>query len=308
MRIAVFGAGAVGGYFGGRLAAARHDVAFVARGAQLDALRRDGLRIDSPKGSLHLRALTATDRPQDVGTVDAVLFTVKMYDVDDAASRLGPLLGPATVVVTLQNGVDAVEMVSRHVGREHVAAGAAYIVASVDAPGRIRHTAADSLVFGELDGSRSARLAALEEAGRGAGFGASLSDAIERDLWIKFVRLATWSGMTAVARSPIGVIREDPELMAMMMAALDEAIAVGSARGIRFPAALVADTVELVHGFPFDSKSSMLQDLERERRLELPWLSGAVVRMGRLHGTPTPVHRFISAVLGPFCAGKKGAP
>jgi len=302
MRIAVFGTGAVGGYFGGRLAASGEDVSFIARGAHLATLRRHGLRITSPKGDLHLR-VSATDSPAAVGPVDVVLLTVKLYDVDAAAATLAPLIGPDSVVITLQNGVEAVEMVSRHVGRAHVAGGVAYVVAVADEPGHIRHTTADRLVFGEPDGQLSPRLAAFQEAGRRAGFVADLSPHIDSDLWVKFVRLGTWSGMTAVTRSPMGVIREHPELLAMMEGALDEAIAVGHARGITFPDGLVEGTQQMVLNFPYESKSSMLEDLERGRRLELPWLSGAIARMGHDAGVPTPTHAFINAVLLPFQNG-----
>lgn len=303
MRIVVFGAGAVGGYFGGRLAAAGEDVVFLARGRQLEALRRDGLAIASTKGDLHLPKVVATDRPQDIGPADVVLFAVKLYDVPSAAAALTPMIGPATVVITVQNGVEVVDTVSRQIGREHVAGGAAYIIAVVEAPGRIRHTAADSLVFGELDGSRSARLSVFEAAGRRALFRATLSETIELDLWTKFVRLATWSGMTTVTRSTIGTIRDDPALMALMSAALDEAIAVGRARGVPLPSSLPEETLTMVRGFPPTAKSSMLEDLEHGRRLELAWLSGAVARMGRELGVPTPIHGFITTVLGPFAGG-----
>lgn len=306
MKIAVFGSGAVGGYFGGRLAAAGEDVQFIARGRHLAALRRDGLTIASPTGDLRLTAVKATDRPADIGAVDIVLFAVKLYDAEAAAAALAPLIGPDTAVITVQNGVDAVETVSRHVGREHVVAGAAYIIAGVEAPGRIRHTAKANLLFGESNGSRSPRLSAFEAASQRAGFGATLSTNIDRDLWTKFVRLATWSGMTAVTRSPMGVIRSRPSLMAMMAAALDEAIAVGQARGVSLPNSLPEETLALVNSFPDGAKSSMLEDLEHGRRLELPWLSGAVARMGREVGVPTPVHQFITTVLEPFVAGGGG--
>ncbi len=303
MKIAIFGSGGVGGYFGGRLAAAGEDVTFLARGAHLAALQQDGLHIESPAGSLHLPTVQATDRPQAVGPVDVVLFTVKLYDADAAAATLAPMIGPDTVVITLQNGVDAVDMVARHVGRDHVAGGAAYVVVVVDKPGHLRHTAAQKLVFGEPDGTRSRRLVAFEDACIRAGFLAKASTEIETDLWIKFVRLSTWSGMTAVTRSPMGVIRADQDLFAMMMAAIDEIIAVGRARGIRFPDTLIDDTLKLIHNFPAASKSSMLEDLERGRPLELPWLSGAVVRLGREVGVPTPTHQFIATVLNPFMKG-----
>jgi 2-dehydropantoate 2-reductase len=303
VKIAVFGAGAVGAYFGGRLAAAGEDVHFIARGRTLDALRRGGLSIVSPRGDLELSPVSVADRPEAIGPVDVVLFAVKLYDAEAAAAALAPLIGPSTVVVTLQNGVEVVDLVARHVGRSHVAGGVAYIVANVEEPGRIRHTTAHRLIFGERDGSLSARLQALESAGQRAGFEAALSTTIEVDLWVKFARLATWAGLTTVTRSAIGTIREDPALMELMSAALDEAIAVGRARGIAFPAALPAETRQLVDGFPRESRSSMLDDLTHGRPLELPWLSGAVVRLGRERGVPTPIHGFITTVLGPFVRG-----
>jgi 2-dehydropantoate 2-reductase len=305
VKIAIFGSGGVGGYFGGRLAAAGEDVTFLARGAHLAALQQDGLHIDSPNGALHLPKVQATDSPEAIGPVDVVLFTVKLYDVDAAAVSLKPLIGPNTVVITLQNGVDAVDMVAKHVGADHVAGGAAYIVIVIDQPGHLRHTGGQKLVFGERDGSRSARLVAFEEAGIHAGFQAKASTTVETDLWIKFVRLAAWSGMTTVTRSPMGVIRDNPELFAMMMAATDETIAVGRARGIVFPPTLVEETLAMIPNFPASSKSSMLEDLERGRRLELPWLSGAVVRLGREVGVPTPTHEFIAAVLTPLVNGPR---
>lgn len=236
--------------------------------------------------------------------MDVVLFCVKLYDAEHAAGRLAPLIGPDTVVVTLQNGLDVVDLVARRVGAHHVAGGAAYVMASLEAPGRIHHLGADTLVFGERDGTRSPRLVALEAAGGRAGFKATLSTTIDVDLWTKFVRLATWSGLTAVSRSTVGAIRDDAELSAMMRAALDEAIAVGRARGVALSADLPAETETLVRRFPQEAKSSMLDDLEHGRRLELPWLSGAIVRMGREAGVPTPVHGFIAAALGPFVAGR----
>ncbi len=305
MKIAIFGSGGVGAYFGGRLAAAGQDVTFVARGPQLTALRRQGLEISSPNGHLRLPSLRATDHIDSIGPVDVVLLTVKLYDVEVSAARLGPLIGRDTVVVTLQNGVEAVDMVARHVGPDHVAGGVAYIVVVVDRPGHLNHTAAQQLVFGERDGSRSPRLVAFEEACRHAGFQATASANIETDLWVKFVRLSTWSGMTSVMRSPMGVIRAQADALEMMLTAIDETIAVGRARGIVFPATVVDDTKKLIFNFPAESKSSMLEDLERGRRLELPWLSGAVVRLGREVGVPTPTHQFITTVMTPFVHGAR---
>ena len=305
MKIAVFGSGGVGGYFGAKLAAAGEEVTFLARGAHLKAMQDGGLHVESPQGSFHLPRVQATDRPQAIGPVDVVLFTVKMYDVDASAATLKPLIGPETAVITLQNGVEAMDMVAAHVGADHVAGGAAYIVVVVDRPGHLRHTVAQNLVFGERDGRRSDRLIAFEEAGKRAGFGAKASPQVEADLWIKFVRLSTWSGMTSVTRSPMGVVRDDPALFGMMMTAIDEAIAVGTARGITFPADIIESTLGMIRNFPVTSKSSMLEDLERGRRLELPWLSGAVVRLGKEVGVPAPTHQFITAVLTPFANGQK---
>src|SRR5262245_49082440 len=261
MKIAIFGSGGVGGYFGGRLAAAGEDVTFIARGSHLAALRQEGLHIVSPIGNLDLPAVQATDRPQDIGPVDVVLFTVKLYDVDDAAASLKPMIGPNTVVITLQNGVDAMDMVAKHVGAHHVAGGAAYIVVVIDKPGYLRHTTAHQLVFGERDGRRTDRIVAFEQAGIRAGFQAKATSDVDADLWVKFVRLATWSGMTTVTRSPMGVVREDPALFDMMMKAIAEVIAVGTARGINFPPDLMEGTLALIKNFPAGSKSSMLEDL-----------------------------------------------
>ena len=304
MKIAIFGSGGVGGYFGARLAAAGEDVTFLARGAHLKAMQETGLRIESPNGNIDLPKVQATDRPQAIGPVDVVLFTVKLYDVDTSAATLPPLIGPNTVVITLQNGVEAMDMVARHAGADHVAGGAAYVVVVIDKPGHLRHTTAQSLVFGERDGRRSDRLVAFEEACTRAGFKGKASTDVETDLWVKFVRLSTWSGMTAVTRSPMGVVREDPALFKMMMDAIGEAIAVGQARGINFPPDIIDTTLGMIEGFPPSSKSSMLEDLERGRPLELPWLSGAVARLGKEAGVPTPTHQFITTVLTPFAPGR----
>jgi 2-dehydropantoate 2-reductase len=304
MKIAIFGSGGVGGYFGGRLAAAGEDVTFLARGAHLTAMQNEGLHIASPLGDVHLPSVQATDRPQAIGPVDVVLFTVKLYDVDASAATMSPLIGPDTVVITLQNGVDAMDMVAKHVGADHVAGGAAYIVVVIDKPGHLRHTTAQQLVFGERDSRRSDRLVAFEQAGIRAGFQAKASSDVQSLLWTKFVRLATWSGMTTATRSPMGVVRDTPATYDMMIAAIEEAIAVGTAKGVKFPPDLMETTLNQIKTFPAASKSSMLEDFERGRRLELPWLSGAVVRIGKEVGVPTPIHQFITTILTPFVNGR----
>ena len=304
MRIAIVGSGGVGGYFGGRLAATGVDVTFLARGAHLEALRTRGLRIDSPKGNVHLPHVKAAADPSEVGRADIVFFAVKLYDTEGALGMLPPLVGPATVVIPLQNGVDNVAMLTRAVGAPHTAGGTCYVSAVIAEPGVIRHTAMDHLIFGELDGSRSARLEWLLEACRPAGFQATLSTDITVDIWTKFVRLSVFSGMTAVTRSPLGVVVRDPHVFAMFKDALREAMTVAHAKGIAVPASSVDDAAAVASALPPQTKSSMLEDLERGRRLELPWLSGAVVRIGREAGVDTPTHRFINVVLGPHVNGK----
>lgn len=306
MKIVMFGAGGVGGYFGGRLAQAGCDVAFVARGAHLEALRRDGLRIVSPKGDAHVTTMRASADPAELGPADVVLFTVKLYDAEAAAAQLAPLVGPDTMVVTLQNGVDAVDIVARHVGRAHTAGGVAYVAAVIDPPGTIRHTALDALIVGELDGSMSPRLLALQAAADRAGFGFTASPHILVDQWSKFARLSVFSAMTAITRSPIGVLRAQPELMAMLERAAWETIAVGRAHGVPLEDGVMGEVLTMMRGLPPQAQSSMLSDLERQRPLELPWLSGAVVRLGRAKGVPTPIHEFVATVLSPFAAG--GSP
>jgi 2-dehydropantoate 2-reductase len=307
MKIAVIGAGGVGGYFGGRLAAAGEEVHFVARGDHLHAMGTRGLRIQSPRGDAHIARVNATDDPRSIGPVDVVMFTVKMYDVDTAAVLLPPLLGQHTAVITFQNGVEVIDMLARHIPRKHVAGGVAYVAAVISEPGVIKHTALETLIFGELDSKQSDRLARFAEAGTRAGFKARVSEAIEVDLWSKFTRLTVFSGFTALTRSPLGVVRDEPDLIAMMQAAIEEGIHVGRASGVALPAPLKNEIMQMLTTMPPESKSSMLEDLERGKRLELPWLSGAIVRLGREAGVPTPIHAFIATALKPFVNGAPGS-
>jgi 2-dehydropantoate 2-reductase len=309
MRIAIVGSGGVGGYFGARLAAAGADVTFFARGAHLEALRSTGLRIESPNGNLHLPRVSATDDASSVGAVDVIFFAVKLYDTDSATGFLPPMIGADTVVIPFQNGVESIEMLSRAVDRRHLAGGTSYVQASIAVPGLIRHIALDRLIFGELDGSRTPRLERLLDICREAGVTPTLSDQIEVEIWSKFVHLSVLSGMTSVARTSVGPLRDDPDLFAMWQAALVETIAVARAKGIALPRTLFEELIALVQQVPAQAGSSMLQDLERHRRLELPWLSGAVVRMGEALDVDTPIHRFIATVLRPHVNGRAaGAP
>jgi 2-dehydropantoate 2-reductase len=303
MRIAVVGSGGVGGYLGGRLANAGVDVSFIARGAHLAALRTQGLRLHSPRGDLHLPNVNATDDANRVGPVDFVLFAVKLYDTEKALAHLPPLLGPATVVLPVQNGVEIIDVLQRAVGRKHTAGGTVYITAVVAEPGLIRHTALDHLVFGELDGTRSPRLERLVEACRPAGFKTTLSDNVVVEIWTKFVALTVFSGMTAVTRCPIGTVVADPDLWSMALHACREASAIARAKGVRVPDEILDGGDKALKGLQPQSRSSMLEDLERGRPLELAWLNGAVVRLGRELGVDTPVHRFIFTALKPHARG-----
>jgi 2-dehydropantoate 2-reductase len=305
MRIAVVGSGGVGGYFGGRLAAAGEDVHFVARGAHLAALRERGLRIESPSGNLHLPQVKATDAPADIGPADLVLFTVKLYDTQSALALLPPLIGPQTLVVPFQNGVESIDVLTRACGKSHVAGGTAYVAAVISEPGVIRHTAMNRMIFGPLSGAPATALQPLLAGCQRAGIEAALSDRILVDLWAKFVRLSVFSGMTAVTRCPIGPIRDDPELRRMSDDALHESIAVARAKQIPLPASTFSEIVAASDALPAQARSSMLEDLERGRPLELPWLSGAVVRIGEEVGIATPTHRLIVSLLRPHVNGRR---
>jgi 2-dehydropantoate 2-reductase len=305
MRIAVMGSGGVGGYLGGRLAMSGQDVAFIARGAHLAAIRAHGLRIESALGDAKVQPASASDDPASVGPVDLVIFAVKLYDTEAAAAASRPLVGPATGVVTFQNGVDSPEVLARILGREHVVGGVAQIASVVAEPGVIKHTGTMArFAVGELDGRASARIATLAAALRTAALDHAVSDAIQRDIWAKMVFLATFAGLTALMRLPIGPIRGDPETRALYQAGLAEALAVARARGIALPQDFVATTLARTDQLPAAMKSSMLEDLERGKRLELAWLSGAIVRMGRELGVATPIHGFIATGLKLHAGGR----
>ncbi|WP_374446455.1 2-dehydropantoate 2-reductase [Stella sp.] len=298
MRIVVMGAGGVGGYFGGLLAKGGQDVTFVARGAHLAAMRAHGLTIESETTPFHVPAVQATDDPATIGTADIVLFAVKLYDMASAAPTLAPLVGPGTVVVTLQNGIDAPEIVGRAVGADHVAPGVARISALIERPGVIRHNGIPpSIIFGPARPAQAAALAALKAACDAAGLTAILTDDPERAVWEKFVFLASMSGLTALTRHSMGPIRTNPATRALLLESLAETAAVAAAVGVRLPADTPERTLAFMDALPEGARASMLEDLERGRRLELPWLSGAVARLGSANGVPTPIHRTIAAAL-----------
>jgi len=292
------GSGGVGGYVGGRLAAAGADVTFIARGAHLAAIRERGLRITSALGDASLPPAPASDDPAAVGPVDLVIFAVKLYDNEAAAAATIPLIGRRTGVVAFQNGVDAPEILARRLGAEHVIGGVAKIASVVAEPGVIRHTGTmATFLFGELDGTSSERVVALDEAFAAAGVDHEVSADIGRDIWDKMAFLATFAGLTSLLRLPIGPIRQDPETRAMLRAALKEAFAVARAKRVGLADDFVGRTLAHCDRLPYEMRSSMLQDLERGRRLELPWLSGTLARLGGELGIATPTHAFITTAL-----------
>jgi 2-dehydropantoate 2-reductase len=234
---------------------------------------------------------------------DVVLFAVKLYDMQTATTLLPPLVGPQTIVVPFQNGVDAVDVLTRAVGKEHTAGGTAYVSAVIAEPGVIRHTAMGRLTFGAVNGPQPDALKKLHALCVKAGVDATLSDRIMVDIWAKFVRLTVFSGITCVARSPIGVVRDSPPLRAMMEAAVHESVAVARARQIHLPHSAYEDTLAGLGALPPHTKASMLEDLERGRPIELPWLSGALARIGDEVGVDTPTHDLFVTLLRPHIKG-----
>jgi 2-dehydropantoate 2-reductase len=305
MRIGVMAAGAVGGYFGGRLAAAGHEVIFFARGRTLEALRRNGLKIESVKGDLRLPDVNATDDPKSVAPVDIVLFAVKLWDTESAGELIRPIVGPGTRVITLQNGVDSVERLAPILGRDHVVGGMAYIAAVMSAPGVVAHSSDFAQIrCGRLDGKPDATLTAFADAAKAAGIDIALSDTVEVDRWKKFVFLVGLSGMTGATREPLGPILADADTRAMFQAVMQEVVAVGRATGVALPPDFVEDRMRYAATTPHGFKASLLHDLERGNRLELDWLAGRVVALGRELGVPTPMNTAIYGVLKLHRMGK----
>ncbi|MFI5728867.1 ketopantoate reductase family protein [Kribbella sp. NPDC051587] len=304
MRIAVMGTGGIGGYFGGRLAAAGHEVAFVARGRQLEALRSNGLRVQSELGDVHLPTVEVTDDPSELAPADVVLFGVKLWDTEESAGLIKPLLGERTAVVSFQNGVVKDDVLRRILGPEHVVGGVAYIGATIAEPGVIKHTGTlQRLVFGEYDGSASARVEAFRAACADGGIDVAVSNEIERTIWEKFVFLVGLSGTTASTRTPIGPIRANPRSRAFLRDVMDEVVQVARAQGVAIPADFADDRLAFVDQAPAEMTSSMHHDLERGNRLEVPWLSGDVVDRGRALGVPTPCNRAIADLLAVHADG-----
>ena len=303
------GTGGVGGYFGARLAEGGHDVAFVARGRQLRALREHGLRVESPLGDVHLPDVEVSDDPATLGKADLVLFGVKLWDTETSAELVKPLLTERTGVVSFQNGVVKDDILRRVIGPEHVIGGVCYVAATIAEPGVIRHAnTLQKLVFGEYDGGTSDRVREFHDACVGSGIDAEISDRIERTIWEKFVFLVGLSGTTSTSRTPIGPIRENPRARAFLRDVMDEVVRVARAQGVPLPADYADDRLAFVDQVSADMTSSMHHDLEQGNRLEVAWLSGDVVERGRALGVPTPCNRAIMDILSVHSEGHTVSP
>jgi 2-dehydropantoate 2-reductase len=303
MRIVVMGSGGVGGYFGARLQQAGNQVAFIARGKHLEALRSRGLTLRSSLGDLQL-AVKAHEDPREAGVADIVLFAVKLWDTESAAERIKPLGG---VVIPFQNGVESIERLGKVLGRERVMGGSAFIATRIAAPGVIEHTGTMArLRFGPVLEAQRAAAQAFLAACKAAGINAEIADDIVAGIWEKFVFLVAVSGTTALSRAPLGVVRADPDLRWMFEQAMRETWTLGRKRGIKLAEDFVEKQLAFLDTLPAEMRASMLHDLEAGNRLEAPWLCGAVARMSGELGLAAPVNRAVYAALKPFVDGSQG--
>jgi len=309
MRLAIFGSGGLGGYFGARLAHAGRDVVFIARGRNLSAMRANGLAVSSALGDFHLGAVEVTDDPASVGPVDVVLVGVKTWQVEEAAAAMRPLIGSETVVIPLQNGVEAPAQLASVLGAGPVLGGFCRAISFLDAPGRIRHVGVDPyLGFGELDNRRSARVERVLETLSGIDhFTAEVPADIHVGMWNKFTIISAISGVGAVTRMPIGLMRSVPQSRLMFEQALAEIVQVAHARDIALPTDTVPKLLEFTDTFPPEGTSSMQRDIMEGRPSELEAQNGAVVRLGREVGVPVPINEFIYHSLLPMELVARGA-
>ncbi len=306
MRIAVVGAGGVGGYFGAKLARAGESVVMLARGPHLDAIRRDGIRVRSAPEGESVAKVEAVASFAGQGPVDIALFCVKSFDTRSAAQALRPVMGPSTGVVSLQNGVDNEDAIDEVLGRGVALGGAAYVFAGIEAPGVIVHRFAGRIVFGEMDGRISDRATGLREALAGAGVPVDLVTDIRRVLWEKYLLISAQAGMTALTRCPAGVLRETPESWRMYRLIVEELATLARAAGVTLAADVVDTVMTQAAAIAPDAYSSLHHDLMQGKRLELEALHGHAVRLGERHGVPTPMVFAVYAALKPHAAGRRG--
>ncbi len=301
MRIGIYGTGGAGGHFGARLAKAGEDVVFIARGEHLEAIRSRGLVVETDAGEILVRPAVATDDPAQAGPVDVILLGVKTWQVEDAARRLGPMLGPSTFVVPLQNGVDAAGQLIGVLGVERVVGGLCATFSWIAAPGRIRSLGqVHSIRFGELDRRPSARTQKLRETFDRAGIRATIPPDIHVSLWEKLLFVVPFGGVGAVTRVPIGTVRTVPETRGMLRSAMEEIHAVGRARGVALPDDAVAKGMSFLDALDATGTTSLQRDITEGRPSELEAWNGAVVRLGREAGVATPTHEFLYASLLPL--------
>ncbi len=304
MKIAIMGSGGLGGYYGARLQAGGNDVTFIARGAQLKALRENGIALEGDR-AIHLPKVKATDDPSTIGKVDIVIFTVKLRDTESAARQMLPVIGPDTGIISLQNGVTKDDMLAPIVGRAHLLGGAAYIGVSIARPGVIRKAGTmERLAFGEFDNKASARAQAFLDACKASDIKADIPADISLELWQKFVVIVTMSSITSAMRSTIGPIRANPLAKGFALAIMKEVVAVGRARGVPIEADFADKRIAHIDAMSPDMRASMSLDLELGRPLELPWLAGAVIEMGANAGVPTPCCRAVRDILAIYVDGK----
>jgi 2-dehydropantoate 2-reductase len=297
MKIAVYGAGGVGGYFGARLAAAGHEVHFIARGSHLRAMREKGLRVESALGAVHIAKPSLHEDPSTMGKVDCVLFAVKLWDVESAAQKLKPALHEGSIVIPFQNGIESPEILRKHLGAKHVETGVAYIATSITAPGVVSQTGTMQRL--QVGPGAKAFAAACKE----AGISIEVSEDIERARWEKFVFLVGVSSATAVGRTTVGTVRADPDLRWLLEEAMRETWRLARKRGVALADDFIETRMKNVDGLHADMKASLLHDLEHGGRLEAPWLCGAVARMSAEAGLQAPVNRAVFAALKPFLDG-----
>jgi 2-dehydropantoate 2-reductase len=305
MRIAIMGSGGLGGYFGAKLAKGGADVHFIARGKHLEAMRSQGLRIAGPE-PLHVGQVQATDDPAEVGVVDVVMLGVKLWDTDAAIAQMRPMVGPGTAVISFQNGVLKDQYLRAAFDERQIMGGVGYVATTIESPGVIRQTGPmQRLIFGEFDGSVSQRGEALLAACLAGGINAELSPNIVREIWQKYVFLVGLSGTTTTMRTTIGPIRSNPQTRAFLADVMKEVIAVGQAHGVDFAPDYLSAAMQRADTVADDMTSSMHHDLERGNPLEVRWLSGGVVELGRDKGVPTPLNRAIADILALRAEGSK---
>lgn len=304
MRIAIMGSGGLGGYFGARLVqGGAADVHFIARGKHLEAMRRDGLRVEGPE-PIHVKPVHATGDPAAVGVADVVLLCVKLWDTEQAIAQIRPMVGPDTAIISFQNGVLKDQYLRAAFDEHQLMGGVGYVATTIEAPGVIRQTGPmQRLVFGEFDGSRSPRGEALLAACLAGGIKAELSSEIVREIWQKYVFLVGLSGTTTTMRKPIGPIRANAQTRAFLHDVMHEVVAVARAHGVGVPEDYAQVRLQLADEVSPDMTSSMHHDLQRGNRLEVRWLSGGVVELGRAKGVPTPLNRAIADILALHAQG-----